>query len=323
MTIPPEAVILLSSPPTAFVREEITSLQTQIINPWTSDNPETIIASAASRVRAIINCSSRVNIDTDYMNRFPNLALISNHGVGYDNIDAVEAARRGIIVTNTPDVLTEDVADLAMALLLATVRLIPQADQFVRQERWLKAPFPLSGSLQGRTMGIVGLGRIGHALAFRAKAFGLHITYHGRHRQAKVDYSYHPDLLTMAKDCDTLMVTAPATDATRHMINESILKALGPAGVIINVSRGSLIDQDALISALSSGTIFAAGLDVYEDEPNVPKALIDLDNTVLLPHIGSATLPTRKAMARLVVDNVEAWLSGHSPLTPVPECLGL
>ncbi|WAC48860.1 2-hydroxyacid dehydrogenase [Asticcacaulis sp. SL142] len=317
-----EAFILLSSPPTIFVQDEIRGFADKVIDPWASEAPQSTIESKAHSVRAIINCNSRLSINAEYMQSFPKLEFIASHGVGYDNIDAVWAAQNGIMVTNTPDVLTEDVADLAMGLLLSTVRMVPQADRFVRSGGWRKGPFPLSASLQGRRIGIVGLGRIGRAIARRAEAFDIAISYHGRQRQAHVDYDYYADLLSMAKDCDILIVAAPATPLTRHIINAEVLKALGPTGVLINVSRGSLVDEDALIQTLTSGTISAAGLDVYEDEPNVSATLIDLQNVVLLPHIGSATTNTRKAMAQLVAANVRAWLSGHDPLTPVPECSG-
>ncbi|MDC7674854.1 2-hydroxyacid dehydrogenase [Asticcacaulis machinosus] len=317
-------VILLSSPPTRFVSNALersfSGEWVRIVDPWKTDQPHLTIEDISAEVRGIINCSARTLIDAEYMKRFPQLRLISHHGVGYDNIDASWAGRHGIIVTHTPDVLTEDVADLAMGLLLATVRRIPQADRFVRQGEWAAAPFPLSSSLQGRTLGIVGLGRIGRAIARRAEAFGVSILYHGRHPQTDVRYKYFSDLKAMAIACDVLLVSAPASSATRNMIDGPILEALGANGILVNIARGSLVNEVALADALANKTILAAGLDVFADEPNVPDVLVSSDNSVLLPHIGSATLRTRKDMAELVVANVKAWLSGDGPLSPVPEC---
>ena len=259
-------------------------------------------------------------VDEAYMRKFPDLEIISSFGVGYDNIDAKTAARLGIIVTNTPGVLDDEVADTALGLLLMTVRQLPQAERHLRAGLWAtKGAFPLSPSLRGRTIGIVGLGRIGKAIAKRVSAFGLEVVYHGRHAQADVAYRYYPTLLGMAKDADVLIVVAPGGPATRHIINAEVLQALGPEGVLINISRGSLVDEKALIEALLTGRILAAGLDVFDNEPHVPEALIALDNAVLLPHVGSASVRTRRAMAECVVQNVFAWADGKAPLTPVPE----
>lgn len=259
-------------------------------------------------------------IDAAVMDQMPNLKIISNFGVGYDSVDAAEAGKRGVTVTNTPDVLNDEVADTAMGLLLMTVRRLPQSERYLRAGKWEKeGSFPLSSSLVGRTMGIVGLGRIGKAIAKRAEAFGLKIAYFGRSKQADVPYTYYSDLTAMARDVTILMVIVPGGAGTRHLINRQVLEALGSNGYLINVARGTVVDEPALIDALKNNVIAAAGLDVFEAEPKVPQALIDLDNAVLLPHVGSGSIETRDAMADLVSGNVLAIAAGKPPMTPVAE----
>ena len=215
--------------------------------------------------------------------------------------------------------LDEDVADLAIALTLAATRRLPQAERHLREGRWPSGSFPLTASLHGRVMGVLGLGRIGKAIARRAEAFGLRIAYHGRHKQEGVAYPYYPTALALAEACDILTVAAPGGPQTRHIVDARVLAALGGDGVLVNIARGSLVDEAALITALRDGAILAAGLDVYEREPSVPAELMALDNAVLLPHVGSATRHTRAAMANLVVDNLLSWVDGDGPLTPTPE----
>lgn len=286
---------------------------------WLAEDTKAMLADLADHVR-FIAAGGHSHVDEAMIAGLPKLEIIANFGVGYDSVDAAAAARHGVIVTNTPEVLNEDVADLAMALLLATIREVPQADSFVRQGRWLAQDYPLTrATLRGRTLGIVGLGRIGKAIARRAEAFGLTIAYCGRRRQADVSYAYHADVRALAEAVDTLMIIVPGGAETRHLVDAEVLKALGPEGVLINVARGSVVDEDALIAALREGTILAAGLDVFADEPRVPPALLALDNVVLLPHVGSATVHTRRAMGQLVVDNLVSWRDGRGPLTPVAE----
>jgi lactate dehydrogenase-like 2-hydroxyacid dehydrogenase len=249
----------------------------------------------------------------------PALEIIANFGVGYDRIDARHAASKGIIVTNTPDVLNEEVADLTLGLLLCTVRELPQAERFVREGRWTSANYPLSSSLQRRTVGIVGLGRIGKAIAKRLDAFGVTVVYFGRSQQKSVERRYYPSLVQMARDVDTIIVCAPGGKETENLIDAPVLEALGANGILINVARGSLVDEPALIAALKKGTILAAGLDVFAEEPRVPAELLALQNTVLLPHVGSASHLTRDAMGQLVADNLISWFEGRGPITPVPE----
>jgi lactate dehydrogenase-like 2-hydroxyacid dehydrogenase len=270
-------------------------------------------------VRGVAMSGSPRRMDGALMDLLPSLEIIANFGVGYDAIDAVAAASRGIIVTNTPDVLTDEVADLTIALLLSTIRQLPQAERYLRDGKWLERAYPLTTSLRTRSVGIVGLGRIGKAVAHRLTAFGVPIAYHGRNRQADMPYRYYPSLLAMAEDVDTLVSVAPGGAATHHIINAEVLRALGPQGIVVNVGRGSVVDEMALIAALRDKTILSAGLDVFEDEPRVPAALIGMDHVVLLPHVGSASVHTREAMGQLVVDNLLAWFEGRGPLTPVAE----
>ncbi|MFG1377739.1 2-hydroxyacid dehydrogenase [Xanthobacter autotrophicus] len=279
---------------------------------------EALSDATAGAVRAIAT-RGKGRVDEALMARLPNLKIVGNFGVGYDTVDAVAAARRGVIVTNTPDVLNEEVADLTLGLLLATVRQIPQADRFVRDGRWLKGAYPLGPTLRGRTVGILGMGRIGKAIARRLDAFGVPMVYHSRRQQPDVDRPYYASLLDMARDVSVLVVIVPGGAATRHLVDAAVLAALGPDGILINVARGTVVDEAALLAALQSGTLLAAGLDVFAQEPHVPEAFFGLDNAVLLPHVGSSTHHTRAAMGQLVVDNILAVLDGKDPLTPVAE----
>ncbi|MEO6381724.1 MAG: 2-hydroxyacid dehydrogenase [Nitrobacter sp.] len=252
--------------------------------------------------------------------RFPRLEIMSSFGVGYDHIDTGHAREHDIVVTNTPDVLTEEVADVALGLLIATLREFVRADRYVRAGLWTTQNFPLSvGSLRDRKVGMVGMGRIGQAIARRLDAARVLVVYHSRNPAAGVSHRHYPNLIEMAKAVDTLIVITPGGASTLKLINAHVLAALGPRGVIVNLARGSVIDEPALIHALKSGVILAAGLDVFASEPNVPDELRALQNVVLLPHIGSASVVTRNAMDQLIVDNIKAWFAGKPPLTPVPE----
>lgn len=279
-------------------------------------DPEALLAEVGPRIRGL--CVGGA-VDGALMDRLPKLELIANFGVGYDAVDAAGAARRNIIVTNTPDVLTDEVADLAIGLTLATIRRLPQADRYLREGHWPKAPFPLTASLRGRRVGILGLGRIGRAIAKRLEGFEVEIDYYGRNRQANVPYTYHDSVVGLARAVHVLIVVAPGGAETKGLVDASVLEALGPEGILVNVARGSVVDEAALVQALKSNTILGAGLDVFENEPHVPADLAALDNTVLLPHVGSASEHTRTAMAQLVVDNVLSWFEGRGPMTPVAE----
>jgi lactate dehydrogenase-like 2-hydroxyacid dehydrogenase len=258
--------------------------------------------------------------DSTTLALFPKLEIVSTFGVGYDHIDAAYARDHNIMVTNTPDVLTEEVADVALGLLIATLREFVKADRYLRSGLWTTQIFPLSvGSLRDRKVGMVGMGRIGQAIGRRLDASRVPVVYHSRKPVHGMSYQHYPDLIEMAKAVDTLMVIVPGGSSTAKMINADVMKALGPRGVIINLARGSVVDEQALIAALKSGTILAAGLDVFEKEPHVPDELKAMQNVVLLPHIGSASVFTRNAMDQLIVDNLKAWFAGKPPLTPVAE----
>jgi len=274
----------------------------------------------AEKVRGAAVTYNSVRGDAKTLARFPKLEIVSAFGVGYDHIDANYAREHNVVVTNTPDVLTEEVADVAMGLLLATLREFIKADRYVRSGLWQTQNYPLSvGSLRDRKVGIVGMGRIGQAIARRLDASLVPVVYHSRNPSKDVTYKHYPDLIEMAKAVDTLMVIVPGGASTNKMINAEVLKALGPRGVLVNVARGSVVDEPALVQALKSGTILAAGLDVFAAEPNVPDELKTMQNVILLPHIGSASVVTRNAMDQLVVDNLKSWFAGKAPLTPVAE----
>jgi lactate dehydrogenase-like 2-hydroxyacid dehydrogenase len=276
------------------------------------------ISAVGRDIRAVV-VGGQAPATSELFADLPRLEIVANFGVGYDTIDVAAAHQHGIVVTNTPDVLTEEVADLAIGLLLATVRRIPQADRYLRSGAWTGASFPLTASLRGRRIGIVGLGRIGQAIAHRLDGFGVSIAYHTRTRRPNVSYNYFDSILDLARASDVLVVVAPGNASTSNLINAEVLAALGQNGVLINVARGSLVDEPALIDALQRGVIQAAGLDVFAEEPRVPAALTALDNVVLLPNVGSATHHTRRAMGSLLVDNLIAWFAGQGPITPVAE----
>lgn len=310
--------ILMTAPMMPIVIEALDKAFT-LHRLWEQADKEAFLEEVGPRIRGVATSTLFGRVDATLLDRLPNAEIVSSFGVGYDNVDAAEAARRSIVVTNTPGVLDDEVADLTLGLLLATLRKIPQADRYLRDGKWLQAPFPLSATLRDRKVGIVGLGRIGKAIARRLSGFDVSIAYHGRTRQEDVAYSYHPTVTGLAEACDVLIVITPGGASTRHLINAEVLKALGPNGVLINVARGTVVDEEALIEALKSGTILSAGLDVYEDEPRVPQELIDLEHVVLLPHIASASVHTRNAMGKLVADNLISWFDGKGPLTPVAE----
>jgi lactate dehydrogenase-like 2-hydroxyacid dehydrogenase len=273
-----------------------------------------------AKTRGIAVTYHTVPADGKALAHFPKLEIIASFGVGYDHVDSAYAREHNIVVTNTPDVLTEEVADVAMGLLIATLREFVKADRYLRSGLWQTQNYPLSvGSLRDRKIGIVGMGRIGQAIGRRLEASRVQVSYHSRNPSTAVSYKHYGDLMEMAKAVDTLIVIVPGGASTAKMINADVLKALGPRGVLINVARGSVVDEPALVAALKSGMILAAGLDVFANEPNVPDELKAMQNVVLLPHIGSASVVTRNAMDQLVVDNLKNWFAGKAPLTPVPE----
>lgn len=280
--------------------------------------PELLSDEMKRSVRALVCATS---VDAAFIDALPELGIIANFGVGYDNVDASHAAARNVMVTNTPDVLTEEVADTTVGLLINAVRELSRAEQYLRAGRWSReGAYRLTpATLRGRKVGIFGLGRIGLAVARRIEAFGLPIAYHNRRPVKDVGYEYHPTLLSLATAVDTLISLAPGGAATQNAVDASVLAALGPEGVFVNVGRGSTVDEEALAEALRAGTIFAAGLDVFANEPHVPEALLACENACLLPHVGSASESTRRAMADLTVDNLVSWFERGLPLTPVRE----
>ena len=281
---------------------------------------EAIPPELAARVRGIAR-GGHFPIDAALIESLPKLEIVANFGVGYDGIDLATCAARGIVVTNTPDVLTEEVADTALGLLLMTVRELSAAERHLHAGKWASdGPYPLTrATLRDRTVGIAGLGRIGIAIARRLEAMQVPVVYHNRNRRPDLPYRHYAELKEMAEAVDTLISVLPGGAHTTKLIGADILKALGPRGILINIGRGSVVDEQALIAALKDGTIHAAGLDVFADEPNVPAELMALENAVLLPHVGSASVYTRDAMGQLCVDNLTSWFTAGKPLTPVPE----
>lgn len=276
---------------------------------------EAAIASSTDPIRAIVGHGS-TQVTASLLDRLPQLEIITLCGVGYDGVDLPACRARGIRLTNTPDVLTDDVADIATALVLLTSRRLIEANRFLHQNAWPNGPFPFASALRGKIAGILGLGRIGKAIATRLAALGMTIAYHGRQPQT-VPYTYHTTLLELATASDFLILACPGGPATHHLVNASVLTALGPAGTLINIARGSVVDESALIQALESNLIHNVGLDVFEHEPHLPPALINHPRAVLLPHVGSATTETRTAMGQLCLDNLAAHFANQPLLTPV------
>lgn len=312
--------VLMPSPADAIVLEACAGLR--LLRMWEQPDAEEALAQHGHEVVAVAN-PGEGPVGKELLDRLPNLEIIAHFGVGYETVDVDEAVRRGVIVTNAAGSNDDEVADTAMGLLLMTVRELARAERHLREGHWREGAYPLTKlSLQGRNLGLVGIGHVGQAIARRAEAFGLSIGYHAR-SERKLNYRYYLTLLEMARDVDIPMVAAPGGPATRHLVDAEVLRTLGPQGVLINIARGSLVDEQALIGALRAGDIKAAGLDVYEDEPNVPRELAELENTVLLPHVGSASIPTRRKMAEFSVANLRSWFSDRTALTPAAEARDL
>jgi hydroxypyruvate reductase len=284
---------------------------------WELPDQDTWLAQNGERIKAIVT-SGALGASSEVIAKLPKLEAIFSFGVGYDSI-AVDAARdRGIVVTNTPEVLDDCVADTAMALTLDVMRRYSEADRFLRAGQWPKGKFPLASKIGNKKIGIVGLGNIGEAIAKRATAFDMQVLYHNRKPKAGVAYQYYADLDAMITDCDVLVLAVPGGKSTEGLIDAKRLGLLGSKGFLVNIARGSVVDQAALIDALREGRIAGAGLDVYEDEPNVPQALIEMDNVVLLPHLASGTHETRQAMGDLVWSNIQGYYhNDRKVLTPI------
>lgn len=314
-------LVLVPSPAPEIVLEALRG-RFELLRASDHNELDAILATRGEEIEAIAN-PGEGPLGKDLLERLPHLRLIAHFGVGYDTVDVPEAVRHGVIVTNVAGSNDEEVADTAIGLLLMTVGELAQAQEHLRSGRWHGGPYPLTRfSLQGRTMGLLGIGHIGQAIARRAEAFGIRVGYHARHER-DLKHQYYSDLRDMARDVDILVVATPGGAATQHLVDKEVLRELGPEGVLINIARGSVVDEQALIVALADGTLGAAGLDVYESEPNVPSELLALRNTVLLPHVGSASVPTRRRMAELGVANLLSWFTDGTVLTPVPEARDL
>ncbi len=288
----------------------------KVVRMGRKSDPEAILREYGHEVSGLIS-SVGSPVTRKLMEALPNLEIICRYGIGVDNIDLAAAAERAVAVTNTPGLVTNDTADVAMALLLGCARRTMEGDMYVRVGKWLNGPMGLGVTLSGKTVGIVGLGRIGQAVARRALAFDMQVAYYGRREKPEFPYSYVPDLIKLAEQSDFMIITVAGGEPTRHLIDGAVLRALGPQGFLVNVSRGTVVDEAALVKALEDKTIAGAGLDVFENEPHVPEALMKMDNVVLLPHIGTATQETRSRMGQLVIENLLAHFSGQPLKTPV------
>lgn len=314
-------LVLVPSPPPKIVLDALQD-RFDLLLPANKAELEAVVADRGSEIRAVANPGESV-FGADLMDRLPNLGLIAHFGVGYETVDAAEAARRGIIVTNVAGSNDDEVADTAMGLLLMAARELGAAQDYLRNGRWAESPYPLTRfSLVGRHMGLLGMGNIGQAIARRAEAFGIEVSYHARHDHA-LGYRYYSNLKAMAADVNILAVATPGGASTRHLIDAEVMAALGPDGILINVARGTVVDERALALALAKGSLGAAGLDVYEDEPHVSPALLAVKNAVLLPHVGSASVRTRQQMAELGIQNLQSWFRNRTVLSPVFEAVDL
>ncbi|KAK9084511.1 hypothetical protein Syun_031510 [Stephania yunnanensis] len=307
--------VLMACPMFTYLEEELEK-RFNLFRFWKVADRAEFLKENCNSIRAVVGNAS-AGADSDLINALPKLEIVSSFSVGLDKIDLGKCREKGIRVTNTPDVLTDDVADLAIALILAVLRRICESDRYVRSGLWKKGDFKLTTKFSGKSVGILGLGRIGMAIAKRAEAFGCPISYYSRKEKPDTKYKYYPSVLELAANSQILVVACPLTEETRHIINREVIDTLGPKGVIINIGRGPHVDEPELVSALVEGRLGGAGLDVYEHEPHVPEELFKLDNVVLLPHVGSGTWETRTAMADLVVGNLEAHFLNKPLLTPV------
>nr|AIN39845.1 hypothetical protein [Zoysia matrella] len=310
--------VLMLHPFNAYLEQEL-DRRCRLIRFWEAppDRRDDFLRAHAGSIRAVVG-NAQNGADAKLIDALPALEIVASFSVGIDRVDLAKCRERGIRVTNTPDVLTDDVADLAVGLAIAVLRRIPQADRYVRAGQWKsKGDYALTTRFSGKKVGIIGLGRIGLAVAKRVEAFDCPVNYYQRTKQAYPNYTYYPSVVELAANSDILVVACPLNEHTRHIVNREVMEALGPKGVLINIGRGPHVDEPELVSALVDGRLGGAGLDVFEDEPNVPEALFALDNVVVVPHVGSGTNETRTAMADLVLGNLEAHVSSKPLLTPV------
>ncbi|XP_010254093.1 PREDICTED: hydroxyphenylpyruvate reductase-like [Nelumbo nucifera] len=306
--------VLMTKPFSAYLEEELDK-RFKLFRFWESSNRKEFLKENSHLIRAVVG-NATAGCDAEMIGLLPKLEIVSNFSVGLDKVDLVKCKERGIRVTNTPDVLTDDVADLALALILAVLRRICACDRYVTSGSWINGNFKLTTKFSGKSVGILGLGRIGSAIAKRANAFGCPISYYSRSEKSNTDYKYYPSAVELAANCEILVIACALTEETHHIVNREVIDALGPQGIIINIGRGSHIDEPELVSALVEGRLAGAGLDVFENEPQVPEQLFGLDNVVLLSHVGSDTVETCKEMADLVIANLEAHFLNKPLLTP-------
>lgn len=300
-----------------LVEETLAADHSALRLPADARDREDFLDRHAGEVRVAV-CSGRTGVDRELMGRLPRLEAVVHFGVGYDGTDAAEAAARGIRMSNTPDVLTDAVADTALALYLDVLRRFSAADRFVRRGEWeTTGNYPLTEHASGRRVGILGLGRIGRAVAHRLTALGCEIHYHNRRPVPGARHRYHGSPAELAAAVDVLVVAVPGGPDSTALVDAAVLDALGPQGFLVNVARGTVVDETALVAALEEGRLAGAGLDVHRAEPHVPPALRRLENVVLLPHVGSATVQTRRAMAELTLRNLRSWLADGTLVTPV------
>ncbi|KAL1199380.1 Glyoxylate/hydroxypyruvate reductase A HPR2 [Cardamine amara subsp. amara] len=307
--------VLMMCPMSSYLENELQK-RFNLHRFWNSPEKSVFLENHRNSIRAVVGNAS-AGADAQLIDDLPKLEIVSSFSVGLDKIDLGKCKEKGIRVTNTPDVLTEDVADLAIGLILALLRRLCECDRYVRSGKWKQGDFQLTTKFSGKSVGIIGLGRIGTAIAKRAEAFSCPINYYSRTVKTDIAYKYYPTVVDLAKNSDILVVACPLTDKTKHIVNRQVMDALGAKGVLINIGRGPHVDEQELVKALTEGRLGGAALDVFEQEPHVPEELFALENVVLLPHVGSGTVETRNAMADLVVGNLEAHFTGKPLLTPV------
>ncbi|XP_008228555.1 PREDICTED: glyoxylate/hydroxypyruvate reductase A HPR2 [Prunus mume] len=307
--------VLMPVPMSTYLEQELEK-RFNLLKLWTVPQKTQFLKDHSGSIRAVVGNAGN-GADAELIETLPKLEIVASFSVGIDKVDLNKCREKGIRVTNTPDVLTDDVADLAIGLALAVLRRLCESDRYLRSGQWKKGDYKLTTKFTGKTVGILGLGRIGKAVAKRAEAFSCPISYHSRTEKPELKYKYYPCVVELASNCDILVVVCALTDETRHIINREVIDALGPKGVLINIGRGPHVDEPEMVSALLEGRLGGAGLDVYENEPEVPEQLFELENVVLLPHVGSDTVQTDTAMADLVIGNLEAHFSNKPLLTPV------
>ncbi|KAL3511782.1 hypothetical protein ACH5RR_024499 [Cinchona calisaya] len=308
--------VLMTCPMSPPYLEQQLDKRYNLLRFWKFPRKAEFLKLYSQEIRAVVG-NAAVGADAELIDALPRLEIVASYSVGLDKIDLVKCKERGIKVSYTPDLITDDAADLGIALILAVLRKICKCDRFVRSGQWKNADFQLTSKFTGKSVGILGLGRIGTAIAKRAEAFDCPISYYSRSEKPDTKYKYYPNVIDLASNCQILVVACSLTPETRHIVNREVIDALGPKGVLINIGRGPHVDEAELVSALVEGRLGGAGLDVFENEPQVPEQLFGLDNVVLLPHAGSGTVETRMAMADLVVGNLEAHFLNKPLLTPV------